>query len=79
MVILTEYQRVPLVNLTFVILASQIGICEKRAYAKAVLSMLRSFLSWQLSGTSVLGTGDSWVIKRGLVPIAWKAADPRAF
>jgi len=36
-------------------------------------------LSWQLSWTSVLGTGDSWVIKRGLVPIAWKAADPRAF
>src|SRR6266487_3734439 len=35
--------RVPLVNLTFVILASQIGICEKRADAKAVISMLRSF------------------------------------
>jgi len=30
--------KATLVNLTFVILASQIGICEKRARAKAVLS-----------------------------------------
>jgi len=42
-----------LVNLTFVILASQIGICEKRADSRAVLSGFRSFLSWQLSGTGV--------------------------